>query len=314
MKSIILFLVVILSTQLFSEEARQIEVLRPYAEYQNVGYVLFHHDDRYDQETNLKTQVLKSLPYEVDAVFIVDRATESKKAALIDKYDDVISADRIKIVETPRSGSGMRWNRDHAPIPVHYKDANGVEKVGLVDHSYYHHTELDTYISNFFGLDIVAINGKNFEGGNFLADQDGRCFVMKNRRIRMTDSDFITMYGCAKIVWMPDRGFVGHVDERMKLINDNQAVTDDLEYKTILENEGYEVYLLPKARGYRTYANSLMINEVVVLPIFGTDQDEAAIQVYQDLGLEVHPVRGEKMSDYLKGNVHCISMLYPELQ
>lgn len=290
------------------------KVTKPYAEYENVGYVLFHHKNYNHQEVNLKAQVLKTLPPEVDAVFIVDNYNRSKEATLRQTFSEYIDADRIKIIQAPYSSTRMRWNRDHAPIPVHIvNEETGEEGIGLVDHYYFGRTEIDTYISTFFDLPIVQIHRKAFEGGNFLADTDGKCFVQNNGRVKITDAEFTAWYGCSKVVWFPNKGFVGHIDERMKIIRDGVAVTDELDYKEILEREGYEVHMLPKARGYRTYANSLLINDVVVLPVFGEAADTEAIIAYERLGLEVHPVRGENMSDYLKGNVHCISMLYPDL-
>ncbi len=310
--SLLVFVSLLLSLSVWGSEY---SVLKPYAEYEDVGYVLFHSSDRFDQETNLKREVLRSLPSDVSAVFVVNDTSQKTKNEILEKYSAFVkSPDQIQFLETPRSGRGMRWNRDHAPIPVHVLNkTTGQEEIGLVDHKYFHRTELDTYIANFFELPIVNIHDFSFEGGNFLADRMGRCYIMDNGRVLLTDAQFEAFYGCKKVVHFPNRGFVGHIDERMKIIDDFKAVTDDLEYAQILRAEGFVVKVLPKATGYRTYANSLLINDTVILPIFGEANDDEAIKVYEDLGLIVNPVRGEKMSDFLKGNIHCISMLYPYL-
>jgi len=62
-----------------------------------------------------------------------------------------------------------------------------------------------------------------------------------------------------------------------------------------------------------TYANSLLINGTLFLPIFEQPNDKEAIRIYENLGLKVIPIETKKLSNQGSGSIHCITMTYPQL-
>ena len=70
--------------------------------------------------------------------------------------------------------------------------------------------------------------------------------------------------------------------------------------------------LLPEADlKYETYINSLLVDNVVYVPIFGEDGDAAAVKAYEDLGLTVVPINTRQLATGGQGGIHCITMTYP---
>lgn len=304
-------LILILSFACLSTMASY-EVVRPYAEYENVGTVIFNSRNVHEEEA-IKRTLLENLPSDVEVVITYSAENQSRREVRRNFQEFEQYRDIRYFRVAGASWSRLRWARDYSPIPVHARHSStGREIIGFVDHHYFGSIEADEQFSRFFDVPIVKSHSKRFEGGNFLADTSGRCFVQSNGRLLLTDNEFALYYGCSQVIRFPSRGGVGHIDEQMKIIDDNIAVTDEEDYAEILRSEGFDVYMLPQARGVRTYANSLLVNGVVFLPIFDEDNDQEAIRVYESLGLEVHAMRGENLSDTLKGNVHCISMVYPD--
>jgi len=70
------------------------------------------------------------------------------------------------------------------------------------------------------------------------------------------------------------------------------------------------------ADGHRlpaTYANFLIINGAVLLPIYGVKQDNEAILIFEGLFPErkIIPVYSRTLIEQ-HGSLHCITMQYPE--
>jgi agmatine/peptidylarginine deiminase len=79
---------------------------------------------------------------------------------------------------------------------------------------------------------------------------------------------------------------------------------------------GYEVRVLPSPQGgrYRTYVNSLSIENKIFVPIFNEENDDEALAVYKSFGLDVIPLDTEELSDNGNGSIHCITMTYPQME
>jgi hypothetical protein len=186
--------------------------------------------------------------------------------------------------------------------------------LGVVDAQYYHHYEPDEDVAELFEAERLA-HDYYFEGGNFLATTDGTCAVVDVRAVqRIPDSIFEDLYGCKNLIRFPFAKGIGHMDESLKFIGDNIALTDVESYKDILEAEGFDVILFPKAVArYETYLNSVILGDVVYVPVFDRPEDEEALAAYRNLGYNPVPMNSYYLSNDGLGSLHCISMVYPDL-
>jgi len=55
---------------------------------------------------------------------------------------------------------------------------------------------------------------------------------------------------------------------------------------------------------YWTYVNSLILNHKVIVPTFGVEQDEKALELYRQI-MPGYEVVGVNFSDFPLGSVHC---------
>jgi hypothetical protein len=182
----------------------------------------------------------------------------------------------------------------------------------VVDAKYYHFFEADEVVSELFGADLVQHNYYH-EGGNFLANNRGECLVVNNdRAIQIPDEVFLLKYGCKKTIRFPHTKGIGHIDETVKLINDDLALTDDKEYADILRANGFQVMMVPRPElEYETYVNSLYVNGTLFLPTFQEAGDAEAVALYESFGYKVVSLNSKQLSNNGLGSIHCITMAYP---
>ena len=153
----------------------------------------------------------------------------------------------------------------------------------------------------------------------------GECIVVNRKRNypggtsdtgAIPDSVFANNYGCKKLLRFKHLKGIGHADEVIKFMSDDIVVTDTPEYVQDLEKAGYTVHLLPEPdRSYETYVNSLIVNDVLYVPVFGEDGDQKAIDVYNNLnlGLKVVTIPTGDLATQGQGGIHCITMNYPQV-
>ena len=278
-----------------------INVDRPVEEYANYKYLLIQADDIYWGLD--KTIFAKNLPSDMILVVLTERGQESMVKA---KFGNALSKDRL-IIATHDSAEYGFWARDAFPFPV--VDVSG--SYGLVAHQYYR---------PFQGQQAIAQSVKArmnsydfvFVGGNLMADDEGNCFVIKSDRLYGTSLEMIQKaHGCKTITALPWVSGIGDLDEVVKLLPNRNALTNNDRIKTILQSKGYAVTMLPATSGYRTYANSLIVNGTVFMPSYGTSQDEQAKSIYESFGYKVVKIDSKDSSDRGHGSIHCITMAYP---
>jgi agmatine deiminase len=63
-----------------------------------------------------------------------------------------------------------------------------------------------------------------------------------------------------------------------------------------------------------TYANFLIMNEAVLLPIYNSSNDDEAVKIMQGIypNKEIIPIDSVVLIQQ-HGSIHCITMQYPEL-
>ncbi len=288
-------------------------VIRPFAEYENTKYLIMHSNFDFSSQT-IKETILQNLPDNVTAIIYVSNSYYLQQVR--NYYSSLANVDkqRLKIVLWSSDAGGF-WSRDAIPLPVYIQGASGVD-VGLVDAKYYHAYEPDQKVSEYFDKVLIKHN-YYFEGGNFLADAKGKCFVINSyQTTTIPDLIFQNKYGCKSIIRFPSitgKG-IGHIDERIKILSDDLAITDSTTYKSILEEQGFRVVMLPMLNSrYETYLNSLLINDTIFVPIFNKDSDARAISIYESLGYKTIALNSSKLSNEGLGSIHCITMTYPEV-
>jgi len=293
----------------------QLPVERPFSEIENTGYLLFHSDTYY--HTNIiKDALASNLPAGVRLIVYTDQP--SLVSNLKSHYEPLAGKNNVEVLGlTYRATDRAIWARDNTPIPVLLRGSTGQTPTwGAIDAVYYGGDEPDSALANFFHIGL----GKNpyqFEGGNFVADPKGNCVIVNKRpTAEIPDSVFTDLYGCKKVVRLKYVSGIGHADERVKFINSSTVLTDTQSYVPQLSALGYEVRVLPTPQGgrFRTYVNSLSIENKIFVPIFNEENDDEALAVYRSFGLDVIPLDTEEISDNGNGSIHCITMTYPKME
>ena len=274
------------------------------------AYVLMNADDEGVSEVaNLRKTIAENLPAHVKLVILTNKYDEASVRA---KYSQWIAVDRLLIVADNNNytDNGF-WARDSFPVPVVSPKTGKASLVGA------------RYFRTFNSGPVIAssLHGKYkqenfiFVGGNLLADEEGNCFsVSSDRLFGLTENDLRAAYGCKTTHLMRYVSGIGDVDEVLKPLPGRRILTNTAEYKRDLEAWGYKVIMLPSLTGtYRTYANSLIVQSTVFMPVYGIPQDQQATQVYESLGYRVVPVPTNYLSDKLHGSIHCQTMAYPPM-
>ena len=158
-----------------------------------------------------------------------------------------------------------------------------------------------------------------------MANSRGDCLVVNRKRsypggvsdtAAIPDSIFKNLYGCKTLNRFKHLKGIGHADEVVKFMTDDIVLTDTEEYVDTLKNAGFTVYLLPEPDlAYETYINSLIVNNVLYIPIFGEKNDKKAVDMYKNLnlGYKIVTVNSRELSTQGQGSVHCITMNYPPM-
>lgn len=281
---------------------------RPYADYEAPGYLIMSSEFNFDSR-QAKLEMASRLPADALLVIFAGSPSEQTKAAILQDYEGVVPPERIKVISLPSARQGF-WARDGIPVPVVGPDS----RLTVVDAIYGHGFEPDAEISRLFKAGIER-HGYYYEGGNFQANSAGDCMMVNHgRHVDIPDDVFSGLYGCKKLIRLPFIDGIGHVDERARFITEKVIVTDTPAYKDILQAKGFTVHLLPKpARYYETYVNSLIMNDRVIVPVFGGATDAQALAVYEKLGLKASGANSVSLSNSGQGSVHCITMTYPKV-
>ncbi len=179
------------------------------------------------------------------------------------------------------------------------------------------------------------------EGGNFIADGDGICFitdrVIEQNNGYLTEQevyDRLRDYCGCETVHVLDRLYdpTGHIDMFAKLLDADtmllgQYDSGDPEYNTLEDNatfmgtltssQGtpYEIIRIPmpgNPNDYWTYTNSLIVNDHVFVPTFNIPGDAEALMIYSGampgfdiVGIDSSSVIGSG------GAVHCTTRVVP---
>ncbi len=182
-------------------------------------------------------------------------------------------------------------------------------------------------------------------GGNFMADGFGRGFSSKlilteNSGFTEEQIDLIKyeFKGIDTYIKMDELPFdnISHLDMHMKLLDEEtllagefpEGVSDgpfieaNLDYLTsnylTAYDRPFEVVRIPMAPSptgnyppnahYRTYTNSVILNNVVLVPVYGSYLDSDALEVYEE-AMPGYEIVGINMNNVIaaSGAIHCVT-------
>ena len=199
-------------------------------------------------------------------------------------------------------------------------------------------------------LSYFTLEGGALESnGNGCLLTTSECMLSKNRNEHLSrqEIEFLlkkTLH-TEKILWL-NHGFLegddtdSHIDTLARFCNKNTIAyvkcnnKDDVHFEAfrkmeaelqqMTDQQGKPFQLAPlpfpdaifDADGHRlpaTYANFLILNKAVLLPVYEVEQDREAVSVMKNLfpNREIIPVNSRPLIKQ-HGSVHCISMQFPE--
>ncbi|WP_257265127.1 agmatine deiminase family protein [Endozoicomonas sp. ONNA2] len=304
-------------TPVSASEKKTVEsiVKRPYAEFEQAGYLAFSdtdfRDGPYGESTKIKIKIAQNLPRDVHLIVYTSGNPEHTRQSFQPMVDD---RNPLHVLKVKRSPDTRYWARDGLPVPVFGKN----DSLVLVDSKYHHSWEPDQAVANFFNATLLS-HPYEFEGGNLLADSKGNCFTVNNYDMRkqsdFNDDIFKKYYGCKRLTRLKHKTGIGHVDEVIKIIDDKNIITDRRGYRSILRRLGYNVTMIPRAKGkYANYLNSVIINGNAFVPVYGHKKnDKRAMDIYRSFGLKAYEFRSNNISSIWEGSIHCSMVTYPKI-
>ncbi len=229
------------------------------------------------------------------------------------------------------------WIRDHGPFSIY--DNDSLAFVGFNDLATNHgDQDLPERLANYWDINYYDFNHIIFDGGNYLVDSHNRLFATNrlytnNPSIPQETIDQILLdymgIGHITTFLALSNDYWGHLDMQVKLLNDTTFIISTVDHwhsdYTILqdnyailqsvqhpEGKSYQIQQIPKAQNWKTYINSLIVNDAVLVPIYNDPADAYALQVYQDLlpekdiiGIDCNAMIG------WEGAIHCITNQIP---
>ncbi|MFN3554496.1 MAG: agmatine deiminase family protein [Bacteroidales bacterium] len=246
-----------------------------------------------------------------------------------------IPTHNIDILQIPAS---RMWVRDHGPLTVHTD--NGRAFIDFIDYnnSGYNDQVLPLSLANYWGYEHYPLNWI-LDGGNFMVDSHGTLFTTtrlysNNPSVsQQTINENLQQYmGVQNIITVNPQhnDYWGHIDMQMKLLNDTTIVISSVQSGSgpnydILEanvaiiqsltaphGKPYHIARLPKADNWKTYANALILNHKIIVPVYNHPNDQVALDTYAAL-MPNHTVVGINSNAIIGwgGAIHCITMQVP---
>lgn len=276
-------------------------------------------------------------------VYIVVSNRRAKNSAIADI--ETCSECSMTNIEWVTARTNTIWMRDYGPEFMFYSNDSAL---GIVDLNYgrtrrkddaFPKTFATTYDINYYTPNLALA------GGNFQVDGNGNCFTSKyTAEINdesFTRTVFRDYFGCTNTyfidylaeegthhidMWMhfltPTKVIVGdhtyYGDETLSYPDDvNDGILDDIADQLL--GLGYDVVRIPQPAsrpspfdGYTivTYTNSNIVNNRILVPVYGLATDDDALSIYEDI-LSPSAVAVGIDSNYIidyGGAMHCITM------
>lgn len=257
-----------------------------------------------------------------------------------------VPAQRYKALNIPID---TVWVRDYGPFGL-----TGPGKLGIVDSVYRHYQyrqdddAMPANLGRAIGVEVFGVS-LILDGGNIMFDTKGNLFMTKRTYIwnsslspEQVDAALKAQFKVKNIYTFDYSGYpgepkdgTGHIDMFMKLLNDHTvliSLADTEPFKSNSEKalawfkgrtapDG-QPYTIVTAKGWAssgawyTYTNSLIVNNMVMMPSYsGRQKEEAqAIAAYKAgmPGVNVVPINSDD-SITAGGSIHCTTQTIPAL-
>ena len=325
-----ILLALVLAMNIFGKTHAQPTNPFPVPEYDPSEYVII----RYNFNSNiwpLYSQLIWECQEAATTILLVNNNNELQTLRGL-LANDGIPETNIQILTIP---ANRMWVRDHGPLAI--QTDNGPAFLNFIDYnnSGFHDQNLPVSLANHWEYEHYSIDWI-LDGGNYLVDSYGNMFTTtrlysNNPSIapEVIDQTLQDYMGVTNIVTVSPQydDYWGHIDMQMKLLNDTTFVISSVEsgsgsnYNVLEANvsiiEGltapngnpYHIARLPKADNWKTYANALILNNKVIIPVYNHPNDQIALDTYSAL-MPDHTVVGINSNPIIGwgGAIHCITM------
>lgn len=261
---------------------------------------------------------------------------------MLEPFD--VAAEQVEFIHVE---TNTTWSRDYGPWHI-YVDGERA----IVDQAYFSGRQDDDDVPVELGdhwNEEVFATGLSTEGGNYMTDGLGTCWVstgvLRHNRSHLSREAIQSIYrdyvGCETLTFIepiPGEGTT-HIDMFSKVLNQDTIMVaysahslgaksreiDALEraadaYRDSPKPGGgrWNIVRIPMVirgywqRTYYTYTNSLIVNDHVLVPTYGEDTDEEALQTYQSTmpGYTIVGIASNRKIR-LGGAIHCTTMQVP---
>lgn len=235
--------------------------------------------------------------------------------------------------EFVRASTDSYWTRDYSPFFITYGD----NKIGMVDFTYNRPRPQDDEVPSVLATDMgVEIFGMPLihTGGNYMTDGYGYAAsstiahyendsILTFDEIDQIMEDYlgITDYS---VMNDPNNDYIKHIDCWAKYLSPNKVLVrsvpqshpqyDEIEEaatyfanKTSVYGSKYIVYRVYTPNN-EPYTNSYILNNKVFVPLLDSENDDEAIQVYEEAmpGYEIHGFYGLNTDPWIPTDaLHC---------
>jgi agmatine deiminase len=238
------------------------------------------------------------------------------------------------------------WSRDYGPTTV---EAGPDGTPVLVANPYFPNgtpfqkgdAEVPLEMGRYLGVPVYHLP-LVIEGGNIHSDGQGTFLMFDSALFHNPDftapklERVLGQYlGCQRLILFPslEDELCGHIDMVVKFLDastvivaqsrpgfiwydDFETIAEQLAQTPSATGENYQVVRVPLADdsndsiNFWSYTNSLILNDKVIVPQFGVERDEEALEIYRQ-AMPGYEVVGVYFGDHPVGSVHCTSKEIP---
>jgi len=317
------------------------------AEFDSVAGIIF----AWEAYSTLLTELIKEVAEEDTAWVVVDNTSEENSVSNTLSNAEV-NMDRVVFQVIPTNSV---WIRDYGPWWI-IEPENSRAIIDLVYNrprpldDAYPESAAEYYGINYYGLGLTEA------GGNMLLDGQGSVIVSNvifdgsqgfdpNLTQDQLEQYFLDYFGVHKVIVTPHliNDGTGHIDMFVKLINDTTIIVGEYENQSAGFSGNYDICnqvanqlanetngagrpfnivrmpMPPYNNGITyTYINSLIVNNKVLVPIYGFStefaNDDSVLVLYETIMPGVEAI-GFDCNQIIPANgaIHCIAMKVPAL-
>ena len=318
------------------------------AEFDSVAGIIF----AWEAYSTLLTELIKEVAEEDTAWVVVDNTSEENSVINTLSNADV-NMDHVVFQVIPTNSV---WIRDYGPWWI-IEPENSRAIIDFVYNrprpldDAYPELAAEYFGINYYGLGLIEA------GGNMLLDGKGAVIVSNvifdgsqgfdpNLTQEQLEQYFLDYFGVHKVIVTPHliNDGTGHIDMFVKLINDTTVIVGEYENQSAGYPGNYDICnqvasqlanetngagrpfnivrmpMPPYNNGITyTYINSLIVNNKVLVPIYGLStefaNDDSVLALYETIMPGVEAI-GFDCNQIIPANgaIHCIAMKVPALQ